>query len=157
MSVRAKDNLFWSSLERQPPSAEYLEIDLGRPRIVNLIEFDMSRKPVEVDLQYDLLGDPPKRTFGPVEAWNDYPFSPVVAYDPNELPWIHVLIFFRGKSQSSITTQYLRLGFTRRIPNPVVETASALINSQTREPIPFSIDVKNLRAGRYAQPDGTPV
>lgn len=157
MTIRAKDNLFWASRERRPPATDYLEVDLGRARIINLIEFDISRKPLTVDVQYDRLGDPPKRSFAPVEPWNDYPFSPTITYDANELPWVHVLIFFRGSHQSNITTQYVRLGFTRRVPNSVVEATTPLFDPQSRTPIAFSIDVKNLKIGRYAQPDGTPV
>lgn len=155
--VRAKDALFWSSTERKPPATDYLEVDLGRARIVNLIEFDIARKPMVVNADYDLLGHPPKRLFSPVEPWNDYPFEPTIVHDSVGLPWIHVLIFFRGKRQSAVTTQFIRLGFTRTVPNPVVGATSGLVNPTTKQPIPFTINVKNLRVGRYSQPDGTPV
>lgn len=154
--VHYQDQRRWSSLERRPPTADFLEIDLGETRVVNFVEFDIGQKPIAIDIYYDTRDHHPRREFRLVEEWPGHPFATEVAYDPHSPPWYHFQAFFKTRNgERNVYTRFLRIRFTRRSPNPLVDTDSALIDPVTNEPIAYSIDVRHLKIGRYAMPHGT--
>lgn len=148
---------WWSSLERTAPSTDYLEIDLGSVRVTNWISFDITTKPFAISLDYDYLDYDPHREWASVSGWNGVRQSGVsqgVSYlavtNSNSTlpPWTNVKIFFRDSNQHNIATRFLRLTFAR----PEGEASDSLnpfIEHRTGVSIPYSVDLKNLRVGRY--------
>lgn len=168
---------WWSSLERHAPTADLLEIDLGQTRVVNWITFEITRKPCFIALDYDRMDQTPPKTFGskgesitgavelerstpreftPVTLWEGFYRElgvpeqdvSVVVYNAAQPPWSLVKVFFHDKNQHNVTTRFLRLTFSR--PELGSIFSGPFIDPTTQLPIPYSIDVRNLRVGRYA-------
>lgn len=153
---------WWSSLERQAPNAEVLEVNLGQSRVVNWITFEITRKPVYIGLDYDFLDQAPtsteehEREFVPVTLWSGayrkFEVPPtdvaIVVFDSVMPPWQLVKVFFRDSNQRNIATQFLRLIFRRPTPNELF--SAPFVDPVSELPIPYSIDIRNLRVGRYA-------
>lgn len=147
-----QDTRHWASLSRTPPAAEVLEIDFGSVRSINTLEFDIVRLPISIDVYYDKLDQHPKRDFEHVEEWPGHPYVTHVAMDAaHQSSFEHIKMAFLGKSQLRIYTRHLRIKFTRRVPNPFVDTDSGLTDAQGN-PLPFAVHIKNLKVGHLAVP-----
>lgn len=150
--LRYRDDAFWSSQAR-PTGAEILEIDLGTPQAVNFITFETTRKPVNVEADYDLLDQSPKRTFAPVVNVPGFPLETSVFFDPSQgNPWEPIELYFND-GQDVIFTRFIRLIFTRRPDSTTF--GRFLFDTSTQTQTPWSIDVRNLRIGRNVAPSVT--
>jgi len=148
--------LWWSSEERVKTIAgedtsEYLEIDYGRKRVSNYISFDITRKPVDITIEYDAWshGD---RSLGsrwvavtpvrelPGREGTDYDNFVSYTQGANIAPWEHVQFFFTDGNGEAVATQRFRIRFRRR--------ESEFPRQQGLNPS-WSIDVRNLRSARY--------
>jgi hypothetical protein len=157
--VFGTENLWWSSLERHAPASDLLEIDMGQVRVVNWITFEITRKPCLIELDYDrqdMFVPTEPREFIPVTLWTGFyrelgvPVEDVagVAYDSSQPPWQQVKVFFHDQNQMNIASRYLRLIFKRPAPGELL--SEPFVDPVSQLPIPYSIDVRNLRVGRYA-------
>lgn len=171
-SINLQTPNWWSSLERQAPASDLLEIDLGQTRVVNWITFEITRKPCFIELDYDRIDQRPTytlsdsetvseevstpREFTPVTLWEGFyrefgvPTGDVagIAFDSSMPPWQLVKVFFHDQNQHNIVTRFLRLIFNR--PSPGELLSAPFVDPTSGLPIPYSIDVRNLRIGRYA-------
>lgn len=138
----------WSSLERRPPAADFLEIDLGEVRVVNLIEMDIRMKPIDIDINYDVRDNNPGREWEHVKRWSGHKYVTRIEYDNRSNgEWTHIRTMFKNQRGNNVFTRFLRIKFERREVNKV--TRSGLFDS-SGNPLPYSIDVKKLKVGRYA-------
>lgn len=176
-TINLQTQNWWSSLERHAPAAEVLEIDLGQTRVVNWITFEITRKPCFIELDYDRMDQQPQpggtkgnpgiggaielerthpREFVPVTLWEGFyrelgvPIGDVagIAFDASMPPWQQVKVFFHDQNQHNITTRFLRLIFSRPAPGELL--SGPFTDPISQLPIPYSIDVRNMRVGRYA-------
>ena len=169
-SISLQNQNWWSSLERTAPAADLLEIDMGTTQVVNWVSFDITRKPIFVSLDYDHLDiqttnggttapDYQTKDWEPVSlwpgvigagatVWNGVPYAAGIIMSPTLPPWQTVHIFFRDQNQHNIMTRFLRLRFDRPEQDPNNPIAP-FQDPKTRLPIPYSIDIRNLRMGRY--------
>lgn len=170
-SIALQSQHWWSSLERHAPAADFLEIDLGETRIVNWITFEITRKPCFITLDYDHYDQSTPNAIiqssspttprvwnnitiwpgavGATAFWNGREYNAGVEYDTNLPPWQLIKIFFHDQNQHNIASRFLRLRFDRPFPNQE-NPNEPFEDPVSREPIPYSIDVKTLRVGRYA-------
>lgn len=142
------DKIWWSSKARYAPSTEYVEIDLSKRRSINYISFDAIQKPVDIEIQYDSIdldnlddysNDPRWRT---VKRLDGSVFDSSIDYVSNQSnPWKHCEFYFTDDNGDTLTTKRLRIKFTRRSDQWPTENFSQFA---------WTIDVKNLRVGRYA-------
>lgn len=143
------DDHFWSSRERAD-GAEILEIDLGSPQAVNYLSLEVSRKPVTIAFEYDLLDQSPARKFVPVSPIAGFPTNDNLFFDPAQRnPWEHLELYFND-GLDMIFTRFIRLTFTRR--NDSTTYGRFLFNTVTQVQTPWSIDVRHLRLGRNIAP-----
>lgn len=150
-----KTQNWWSSQERPAPEGETFVIDLGTTRVVNWLTFDVTRKPLYFTLEFDDqdAGDP---VYSRVTLWplggNETVYYGGSNYDgtvinsPTLPPWQTFRLFFHDAQQHNIATRYLRLTFGRPSPGEG-QTEPFTVN---RDPIPYSIDLRSIRVGRYA-------
>lgn len=138
--IRYKDEQFWASVEREVGS-EYLEVDLGEVRAVNYIYFEITRKPCDIEIDYDLLDLNPSRLWEPITVDSDTRTSLRVGYDGAINPWNTIEVFFTNSLNSMVYTRNIRLKLARR-----ADLDSPFVDNQTN--IPYSIEVRNLRIGR---------
>lgn len=141
--VLYKDEQFWASLERTS-GTEYLEIDLGFVQAVNFLMFEISRKPVDITISYDVAGLYPSRRWSAVTQVTPYVSKVFPGNDTN--PWVNLeYLFLNGKSEMTFT-RFIRIKLDRRVDsfNPFLTT------TVLGEPVlqPWSLEVRNLRIGR---------
>lgn len=135
----------WASKERTEGS-DFLEVHLGSVQAVNFVSFEVSRKPYDIALAYDLLDDfPVERRFFPVTYVADRQAPSVLSIghafeSPN--PWSLVQIYFTNALGGMIYTPFIRIEFTKRTGegSPFTQIDGTLL--------PYSIEVRNLRVGR---------
>ncbi len=143
--IRYRNEQFWSSLERAD-GEDYLELDLGSVKAVNYLTFEISRKPVRIDVSYDLLDQAPLRRFMPVVFRDDLPSVTSVFYSPGaQNPWEPITLNFLGRDGHMIFTRNIRVCFTHRF-----DVDSPFLNEGGK--IPYSVEVRNLRIGRVVSP-----
>lgn len=141
-SVQYSDNTFWASRERVDGD-EYLELDLGKVQAVNFLSFDISRKPIQVEVTYDILDIYPQRKFIPVTPLSEYHNS--VTFDGAALnPWETMNLQFTNAKGQIPFTRFIRLRF-RRLSDPL---NPFLFNPLNHTFSPWSIDVRDLIVGR---------
>lgn len=170
-SINLSSQNWWSSLERHAPAADFLEVDLGETRVVNWMTFEVTRKPCLITLDYDHYdlsipnaiiqssNDFTPRVWEGAIPWigasgsyafaNGHQYSGGVVYAPTLPPWQLMKIYFHDQNQHNIASRFLRLRFDRPEPNPEL-AYEPFQDPVSRLPIPYSIDVRNLRVGRYA-------
>lgn len=155
----AQPNAFWwSSAERYASidefgnyqsaanggtaTSETLEIDLGRIREVNYINFDILRAPIDIVIEFDALSTPDRTpVWKPTQQKGDLPYEDATNFSPdNRNAWHNVEFNLTDQNGNMVHTRYLRLTFERR--DEAWPTSSAL-------PFPWAIFVQNLRVGRY--------
>lgn len=140
--IKYKEEQFYASIERTEGD-DYLEIDLGEPQAINFVYLEVTRKPYNIEVNYDLLD------LSPARAWAPVTFEPT-ATNPTRIgyeakttnPWLTINYHFTNALGGMIYARYLRLRFSRRIDT----------NSPFQAPngtkFPYSIEVRNLRIGR---------
>jgi hypothetical protein len=143
-TIRYKDEQFWASLERETGD-EYLEIDLGSVQAVNFLTFEVTRKPVTISVEYDLLDASPARSWKAVTPVT--PYSNEVFPGEGGNPWHTVELAFWNSKNEIIFTRFLRIKISRREDplNPFLHTTDPFGQEQA---MPWSVDVRNLRLGR---------
>lgn len=130
---------FWSSLERLV-GTDYLEFDLGGVQAVNFIAFEMSQKPFQIAVSYDLLDGAPDRRFIPVTIISEQDAPSVLStrYEAkNNNQWSIITLNVSTSLDAMIYTRFIRLEFSR------IEKSLSF---------PYSADVRNLRIGRNVAP-----
>jgi hypothetical protein len=140
--IRYNNELFWASLERTE-GTDYLEIDLGTVQAINYLYLEISRKPVDITVAYDLLDMGPMREWRSVSYEEGTQSMRSVSFDPTyQNPWERAEIRVVNDVGQMLYARYLRLAFTRRndAGNPFVATDGTQL--------PFSIEVRNLRVAR---------
>lgn len=144
-TLKYRDQACWSSLERSS-GGELLEIDLGTPQAVNFISFEVTRKPLDISVAYDLLDQSPARNFASVVPEYGFPPNDAIYYEPSSTnPWEHFTFHFND-GIGMIYTRFIRLAFSRRFD------PGFLFDAETNETTPWSVDVRNLRIGRNISP-----
>jgi len=156
------DTFWWSSVQRFArvegnidgvPSDNYdrggqetyevLELDLGRTRQINYVNFDILRAPIDIKIEYDVVSSPDR-----IPAWvgvqpvsDDLSYDNAIYFDANNRnAWFNADLIFTNNKGQMVHTRYLRITFTRRDePWP---TGSS-------EPFKWPVFVKHLRCGRY--------
>ncbi len=135
-----KNEQFWSSRERTEGD-EYLEIDLGESKGVNYLIFETTRKPMTIEVSYDLLDQGEARSFHPVTFMPEMPAPTTLPFSPLEQnPWQQVEYYMTNSLGEMIFTRYLRIKFSRT-------TSTEFLTNSTIK-YPWSVDVRNLRIGR---------
>lgn len=142
--LKYRHEQFWGSVEREAGD-DYLEIDFGSTRPCNFITFECTRKPYSIGLDFDVLDQGSTRRFVPTVPHDSLPSNWTVGYSPSYTnPWETITINFTDARKHMVFTRYLRIKFSRR-----PDTNSPFIgpNGVVK---PHSIEVRNLRVGRYA-------
>lgn len=140
--IKYKDDQFWASVER-PTGTDYIEIDLGSPQAVNYLYFEITGKPYNISLEYDLLDQAPERQWSPVTLTPDLPSVTSIGYQRSiSNPWQQTEMWFENALGKTLFTRYLRLSFERRndLSSPFVDVDGTLL--------PYSIELRNLRVAR---------
>lgn len=140
--VRYKEEQFYASIER-PEGQDYIEIDLGQPQAVNFLYMDITRKPYDVSIDYEILDLAPSRAWAPVVFDSDHPAPTHIGYESGTTnPWINTNYHFTNSLGQMIYTRFIRLKFARRpdINSPFVASDGTKL--------PYSIEIRNLRVGR---------
>lgn len=142
-------NIWWSSSNDFANTSEFVEIDLGRRRGFNYISFDILRKPIDIEIQYDQIdlanigsySNYTDERWRPVKKINGELFTSNVFYEADITnPWKHCEFYFTDEFGSTLVARRLRLKFTRRDDEWPIENF---------ENFAWTVDVKNLRVGRY--------
>jgi hypothetical protein len=140
--LRYRHEQFWGSTERETGD-DYLEIDLGGTKAVNYISFEATRKPYNIELDFDSLDHAAMRNFVPVQPNHVLPSNFTLGYSPSFTnPWEQIVINFNNSRCQMIYARFLRLKFSRR---PDANSPFIGPDGSTR---PYSIEVRNLRVGR---------
>lgn len=141
--VKYNDEQFWSSKERTEGD-DYIEVDLGSAKAVNFLAFEATRKPLGIEISYDLLDMAPMREFAPVTV--DHSISTTsISYAPGSVnPWTPIEIHFMNPRGGMIFTRFIRIKFAREIN----DGSSSPFVDNLGQRLPYSIDIRNLRLGR---------
>lgn len=134
-ALKYVDEQFWASLERTQ-GAECIEIDLGRVCAVNYLSFEVTRKPLSIDVDYDVAGLFPTRDFRPVTTSS--PLEVHLSTD-SQNPWQRVEVNFTDATGAVSLTRLLRLTLNRAEPSSFTDGVNEL---------PWSVEIRNLRVGR---------
>lgn len=131
---------FWASLERKA-GTDYIEIDLGSPQAVSFIAFETLRKPVDITITYDYLGQAARRKFvTPTRAAGDvWPHRMNYSRDAG---WAYLEFDFGDVTGAPVYTRYIRIGFARRTD------VQFLYDTARNVQEPWSVEMRNLRVGR---------
>lgn len=137
-AVKYKEEQFWASQEARE-GTETLLIDFGSVRAVNYIQAEIARKPLTVKIEYDVLDQPDRQKFVEVTpSTSNFPSGLLYSADQN--PWATRNYYFEDSIGRMIYTRYIKISFTRN--------GDFIFDNFTLEPVPWSVDVQNLRIGR---------
>lgn len=132
--------LFWSSAERVS-GTDYLEVDLGAVSAVNFIYFEATQKPYMIDVAFESLDQPVYRNFTNATVSSMMPSVTSLSYVATQTnPWTTVYLPITNSLSMMVYTRFIRIGFTRTSQGPPFQLGS--------NPMPYSIEVRNLRIGR---------
>lgn len=141
-TITSASDQFWASIERETGD-DYLEIDLGMVQPVNYIYLELSRKPYDIEIDYDLLDQAPSRAWQPVTSDPDLPSITSIGYDAGSRnPWQSCEFYCLNSLGKTIYTRFLRIKLSRRN-----DTDSPFSNPDGTF-IPYSIEARNLRVAR---------
>lgn len=148
VQIHPRQELWWASRERTAfedglPTSEYLELDYGRLRSLNFMNFNILQKPIDITIEYDVWSfESGIKNWQPVTKIVNERFDDRVNYSPNSVnPWKNCQFYFTNVKGDLVSTRYLRLKFDRRDePWP---------NGDRQNTFPWSVDVKDLRTSRY--------
>lgn len=132
---------FWAS-RAATTGSDYLEIDLGLPQAINTIYFEITNKPFEVSVAYDLLDNGPARTFekATISSSNFNRSDTSIGYSGTAPAWRQCHIKVSDSLNQYIYTRYLRLKFER-------QTNTTFLLGNGAE-IPYGVELMGLRVGR---------
>lgn len=135
-TIAYRDEQFWAS-EEISGGAEVLSIDLGSVQAINYLIMEITRKPVDIEIQYDAvgLGTPVWKTVAPNPSAR---FDDTHAYTAEQSPWIQAEFNFTRPVGGPVFTRRIRLILNRRS-----STLDTFLGGG-----PWSIEVRNLRIGR---------
>ena len=121
--------LFWASEEALPSMPENLDIDFGSLRPINILQFEISQKPVDFSVSFL---DEATNEFEPVSYKTDLNNQTSVDYmSAGEYSWQNIALYF-----DNVETRKIRITFTRRTdPFP----------NKNSPAFPWSIEVRNLK------------
>lgn len=121
--------LFWASRETFPDAQEELIIDLGKVRPVNMLQFEMCQKPIDIDVFYY---DEDLQDWELVNFRSDVNNETKIFYNGiGNYSWQNIVLYF-----DTVNTKDIKIVFSRRTdPFP-------FFNS---EPFEWSIEVRNLK------------
>lgn len=138
--VLYRDEQFWSSAEATSGS-ETLILDLGNAQAVNFLAFEVSRKPLDILVEYDTL-DYDDGTYGwtavTPEAFQPYPSS-IGGAPSDQSPWQYTTLGFTDALGQQIFTRYIRITFSRRTS----DGTTVFLDGAA-----YSVETRNLRIGR---------
>lgn len=141
-AIRYKIDQFWASQERANGN-EYLEVDLGSVKAVNYISLEVARKPIAIDVSYDVVDMYPQRRF--VSATPVAPWHNIVWHEPEATNiWQPIELHFTNSKGEIPFTRHIRIRFSRQTDN----INPFFVNPVTYLSSPWSVDVKNLIIGR---------
>lgn len=133
---------FWASKQRTE-GTEYLEIDLGTVQAINYLTFEISNKPCDIEICYDVLDAGESRKFVPVTHDPDFPVSDRILFESaRQTAWRPVEYLFGNQQNNMVYTRYIRVALTRNngIGSPFIDSQGVLSE--------HSLEIKNLRVGR---------
>jgi hypothetical protein len=137
--IKYPEEQFWASLERGE-GTDYIELNLGTPKPINYLSFEITRKPLDISVDYDVLGMGEARDFRPVDVDTG---DVAISFDSKQLnPWQRIELRFTSSVNSMIFTKFVRIGFTRRV------ASNSPFLSVDGTVVPHSIECRNLRIGR---------
>lgn len=144
--------IWWSSkhrfaVEDGRSTSEFLELDLGKRRSINYLSFDIIRKPIDVEIQYDAIDMESLDQYSSTPRWrsvkpiNNEAFDSSLSYISDFVnPWQHCEFYFYDENNEPLVASKLRIKFTRRSDSWPTENFASFA---------WSIDAKNLRVGRF--------
>ena len=137
--------LFWASTERSSGS-EYLEIDLGSPKAVNLVSFEIVQLPIDIEISYDIISNGTNRQFVTVAPEINFPFENSLHIDDslNQSYWHYATYNFTDNYKEIPFTRFVRIKFTRRT-NAADQFLPLKTDGTSNE---WPIMLRNLRVGR---------
>lgn len=139
-TIKYTNDQWWSSRERTAGD-EYIELDLGDVRAINYLAFEISRKPIDISIDYDILGVGGDRDWRSVTLNGGISSPTTMFFSATEQnPWRATEYYFNNAKGEMIYARYLRLRFRRRDDGVFLRQGSTLY--------PWSVDVRNLRIGR---------
>lgn len=121
--------LFWASEEKVPDEQESLDIDLGKVRPVNVLQFEICQKPIDIEVFYY---DEDLEDWELVEYRTDLNNQTRIFYNNvGDYSWQNVTLYF-----DTVNTKDIRIVFSRRLdPFP-------FFNSEIFQ---WSIEIRNLK------------
>lgn len=143
---------WWSSrhrfaVEDGTNTYEYVEIDLTKRRSLNYISFDIIRKPIDIEIQYDCVDLESVDQYELTPRWKKVSRIENEAFDSSisylsdfTNPWQHCEFYFYDADNKPLVTRRIRIKFTRRSDSWPTENFTEFA---------WSVDVKNLRVGRF--------
>lgn len=134
-ALRYKEDQFWASVERAE-GVEYLEVDLGRTQAINYLAFEVTRKPVTIAVDVDVLDLYPGRDFRPLVVAGT---TSVSLGTDGQNPWQAVELTLEDPAGNVPLARNVRIGIARVAEGPL---------SGGPNPQPWSVEVRNLRIGR---------
>ena len=121
--------LFWASKEDYAPATEYLEIDLGSIRPLNLLEFEIAIKPVDISIYYF---DETSDDWEPVVYQEGVENETSINYvETAEYSWQNLSLYF-----DTVQSRKVKVEFTRRVDKFPNSNSPSLL---------WSVDVRNLK------------
>lgn len=123
-------------------TSEFLEIDLGRVREINYLNFQIIRAPVNIWVEYDAVsGTDGSHGWTTATHVKDMPFNDVIHYDANSKnAWFNAQFYLADVNGQLVTTRFLRIRFQRR---------DVAWPTSTSKPFRWPISIKELRTARY--------
>lgn len=140
-----KPDDFWASAQKNSGS-DYLEIDLGSPKAVNLVTFDIVQSPIEIEISFDEISDGVTRNFVNVIPEDLFPFDTSIDFDDslNQVYWQYLNYNFTNEYKEIPFTRFIRIKFTRK--TGLNYRFLSLKSDGTENEWPILI--RNLRIGR---------
>jgi len=131
-NLNKPSKLFWASEELEPDAEEDLYIDFGSTRPINMMEFEISQKPIDIFLYY---WDDVEEDWELVEFRNDVNNITSVDYGAtNTYTWQSLAFYF-----NTVETQRMRVRLARR-PEKFPFPYSPIF--------PWSIEIRNLKCAQ---------
>lgn len=140
--IKYPDEFWWASRERKAPSAEFLELDLGRTRQINYMKFQVIRAPIDIDIYYDMISnDDGSHKWVKVTPVPNERFDDTIHYSPAHRSLWHEAEYYMTDAQgNTINTRFIRIRYARRDEDWPFRGAPRL---------KWSVMVKSLRTSRF--------
>jgi hypothetical protein len=127
--LNKSQKLFWASKEDYAPVSEYLEVDLGSIRPLNLLEFEISQKPIDIEVSYF---DEDSQSWEPVIYNENVENETSIKYlETSEYSWQNLSLYFE-----TVQSRKLKINFVRRTDKFPNSNSPSIV---------WSIEVRNLK------------